>query len=140
MDPRRFERARQRDDGREAPRRIYAVLLSPPYVGWSSKQKAMEIKEGRGKNRHTNQGPRTCAGHVQRSRPGFGDRSVAAATSGTGRQAGPRGPRPPRRLVDARVAAFLRVVPLPARSRTRRRTADGATATAPGGGSDGSGP
>jgi len=28
---------------------IYAVLLIPPYVGRSSKQKAMEIKEGRGK-------------------------------------------------------------------------------------------
>jgi hypothetical protein len=102
-------------------------------VGRSSKQAKKKshgnLKEGRGKNRHTNQGPRTCAVHAQRSRPRI-RRSLRRRRNLTALQADPRGPRG--LLVDARVAAFRRVH-LPGDGAT-------ATATAPRGGSDGSGP
>jgi hypothetical protein len=68
--------------------------------------KQAENKEGRVKNRHTNQRPRTCAGHVQRSRP---DSAVARSPPPD-----PRGLHSPTR--GRRVAAFRRVQ-LPARAR-----------------------
>lgn len=70
-------------------------------------QASREDKEGRVKNRHeTNQRPRTCAGHVQRSRP---DSAVAWSPPPD-----PRGLHSPTR--GRRVAAFRRVQ-LPARAR-----------------------
>lgn len=68
--------------------------------------KQAENKEGRVKNRHTNQRPRTCAGHVQRSRS---DSAVVRSPPPD-----PRGFHSPTR--GRRVAAFRRVQ-LPARAR-----------------------